>query len=125
MKYDSSDISVTGHRYELDDWSSEKRNFSLCRHCPQLKLCVQLESPIHNIAGALSPCPKSSEDKVNHSLPLDSELHPLMWCLICFTRSIAAGSHQRCDSECTTPSFNSTVFIRLGITDCSNTTQRF
>ena len=77
MKHDKSDISVTGHRYVLDDWRSEKRNFSLRRHCLQRK-SVPSQCPMHNVAGALSACTKSSESETFHSLPFDSEVHPLV-----------------------------------------------
>ena len=105
-KHDSSDISVTGHRYVLDDWRSEKRNFSLRRHCFHWS-SVPSQCPMHNVAAALSPWTKSSESETFHSLPFDSEVHHLAWCLSIFTRRIADGSHQWCNTACTTPNFNS------------------
>jgi len=78
-EHDSSDISVTDHRYVPDDWTSEKRNFSLRRHCLQWS-SVPSQCPMHNVAGALSPSTKSSESETFHSLPFDSEVHRLVWC---------------------------------------------
>lgn len=78
MKHGSSDILVTGHRYELDLWRSKKRNFSLRRHCLHWN-SVPWQCPMHNVAGAPSPWTQSSVNEAFlHSLPFDSEVH--LWC---------------------------------------------